>query len=244
MKHFLLPTLLLSLLLPLLSTTALAAQPDQANAIHQAAMTALQLRAQDLLNTVSGRYYDVTLKPLPGNLQTRVCSKPLTINFLSDAEAGPQRFQVVCTSEVPWSIYMKGNIDLFAAVLVSRRPLKKGEIPQTRDFILQEENISELRRGYLTRYDQLDQQQVASRIKAGEIITPSMLRAEQIIKRGDRVTITAQGNSASGQNRFQISMPGEAMSTGTLNQQIRVRNLSSGKILKGTVISHREILVQ
>ncbi|OED44713.1 flagella basal body P-ring formation protein FlgA [Endozoicomonas sp. (ex Bugula neritina AB1)] len=194
------------------------------------------------MNTISGKHYEVTVKPLPQSLLNRTCSEPLITHLLTPTAAGSQRLQIRCPENKPWSLYMKGNIDIYVDVLISRHPLNKGERPQASDFTLREENISTLRRGYLSEFKQLENKQVANRVKAGEIIIPSMLTAEQIIQRGDRITITARNRIKNG--GFTISMPGEALSNGALNQQIRIKNLSSGKILKGKIISPTEVVVE
>lgn len=206
-------------------------------------MSALQQQADHLMKTVSGQRYEIILNPLPESLLQRTCSEPLIAELLTRNKAGTQRVQIRCQGKQSWSLYIKGKIDLYVDVLVSRHPMNKGDRLQTSDVTFREENISQLRRGYLNRYEQLSHQQLANRIKAGTILTPSMLIPEQIIRRGDRITITARGqNSAKG--GFTISMPGEALGNGALHQQIRVKNLSSGKIVKGKIISPSEVIVQ
>ena len=212
--------------------------------VSDTAQVLLEQKAIHLMNILSGKRYQVSLKPLPKHLQDRPCSEPLKAEILTKNQAGTQRIQIQCPGEKPWSIYMKGNIDLYVDVLVSRHALNKGDTPQPTSFSFREENISELRRGYINHYQLLNNKQMASRIKAGGVITPSMLTAEQIIQRGDRITITAKGSNAGHQGGFSISMPGEALGNGAINEQIRVKNLSSGKILKGKIISSSEILIQ
>ena len=88
------------------------------------------------MSTLSGKRYHTTLNPLPATLRDRNCAKPLKTRLLTDRVAGPQRLQVLCNSDTPWSIYIKGSIDLYVDVLVSRYPLNKDDIPQVADFTL------------------------------------------------------------------------------------------------------------
>ncbi len=203
----------------------------------------LEQHAQKLMTTVAGSRFTVRITPLPKKIQSRFCAFHPVIKLLDTTRAGPQRMQIICKGTPYWSFYMKGHIDIYVDVLVSRRPFNKGDQPLPADLILQEKNISQLRRGYVTQFQQLDNLEVARKIKAGEVITPSMFNAEQIIKRNDRITITAKGGH-SGHRGFTISMPGKALESGTVQQQIRVRNLSSGKIIRARIISSSEVMVQ
>ena len=177
---------------------------------------------------------EATVTPPPENLQLSLCDTTPEITISTENHTGSQRLQLQCHSPNSWTIYMRGHIDAYAEVLVSRIPMTRGMQPTPKNTHLEERNISDLKRGYLLDYQQLENMSAARRIRAGEVIIPSMLEPEQIIQRGDRVNLVAgSGNMTKNSGSFLISMPGEAMNNGALHQQIRVRNISSGRIVTG-----------
>jgi len=60
-------------------------------------------------------------------------------------------------------------------------------------------------------------------------MVPTMLKAQRLIERGQRVTVLAGGNG------LEVRMPAEALSHGAKGERIRVRNLSSHRIIEGVV---------
>ncbi len=58
-----------------------------------------------------------------------------------------------------------------------------------------------------------------------------------LIKRGDAVTITAEGDGLS------VKMPGVAMSDGRRGEQIRIKNNNSAKIVDAQVTEPGEVAV-
>jgi flagella basal body P-ring formation protein FlgA len=93
--------------------------------------------------------------------------------------------------------------------------------------------------GYLTSPEALIGQRLRQQLTAGRIITPQVLQADNIIRRGQSVTLIA---TAGGIN---VTMSGKSLMDGALNQRIRAENLSSGRVIEGIVRSreHVEILL-
>jgi flagella basal body P-ring formation protein FlgA len=93
--------------------------------------------------------------------------------------------------------------------------------------------------GYLTSPEALIGQRLKQQLTAGRIITPQVLQADNIIRRGQSVTLIA---TAGGIN---VTMSGKSLMDGALNQRIRAENLSSGRVIEGIVRSreHVEILL-
>ena len=74
---------------------------------------------------------------------------------------------------------------------------------------------------------------------AGTVLTPAVLESDQVVKRGQTVTIVAKAGGIS------VNMSGTALADGGLNQRIRVENTNSGRIVEGVVRSgeHVEVLL-
>ena len=78
----------------------------------------------------------------------------------------------------------------------------------------------------------------AGRIRArGVVITPSLLQAEVLIRRGQSVTLTVHNEA------LDIKMSGNALMDGRANQRIKVENIGSGRVVEGLVRSAEQVEV-
>ncbi|HAV88201.1 MAG TPA: flagella basal body P-ring formation protein FlgA, partial [Pseudomonas sp.] len=66
-------------------------------------------------------------------------------------------------------------------------------------------------------------------VQPGQVLTPAMLELAEVIRRGDQVVISAGNQSVN------VRMPGEALTDGAPGEQIRVKNLRSGRIVRARV---------
>ena len=146
---------------------------------------------------------------------------------------------VRCTGNKPWKVYLSVNVFVTAPVLVAKTTLPKGHVITAQDLMVQERDVSRLVRGYVSDLQQAIGQRLKSQLIAGKILQPALLAANITIRRGQTVTLTAANGS------FNISVTGTALTDGSLQQRIQVRNLSSGRVIEGIVRSreHVEILL-
>lgn len=239
-KHF-----AAALLAMIFSQPLLAAPNSASQQITELSQQTLEEKARQSGTLLNARRTLTSISPPPENLRITPCDTPPKITVMTEDHIGPQRLELRCQSPNSWTIYIRGSIDAYTDILISRTPLTRGMRPTAENTFFEERNISDLKRGYLLDYQQLENMTAARRIRAGEIITPSMLEPEQIIQRGDRVTLIAgSGKDAPNTSGFFISMPGEAMSNGALHQQVRVRNIGSGRIVRGTIVSRTEVRIE
>jgi flagella basal body P-ring formation protein FlgA len=146
---------------------------------------------------------------------------------------------VRCTGSKPWKVYIAVDVVTMATVYVARATLPKGHLLTAADLATDERDVSRMTGGYLTSPEALIGQRLKQQLTAGRIITPQVLQADNIIRRGQSVTLTA---TAGGIN---VTMSGKSLMDGALNQRIRAENLSSGRVIEGIVRSreHVEILL-
>jgi flagella basal body P-ring formation protein FlgA len=98
-------------------------------------------------------------------------------------------------------------------------------------------SLSQVNRGALTDLNQALGLATRHRLKPGEIILPGDLTQQDIIERGDLITIVAE----SGQ--IKVSAPGQAKRSGSAGESIAVLNLTSKKVIMGTVLDEQTVLV-
>ena len=144
---------------------------------------------------------------------------------------------VRCSGSRPWKVYVPVEISVSATVLVAARNLPAGHVLEPGDAREERRNVSTLRRGYLSDVAQLAGQRLRSPLLAGRVLTPAVLAADRIVRRGQSVTLIAASGGIT------INMSGRALSDGGLNQRIRVENTNSGRVVEGIVRSREQVEV-
>lgn len=146
---------------------------------------------------------------------------------------------VRCTGSKPWKVFVPVDVIVTARVLTARHALPRGQLVTAGDVNVVARDVSGMRRGYYTDPKGLQGLRLKQPLLAGQVITPAMLAADQIVRRGQTVTLIATGGGVN------ISMTGKALTDGALGQRIRVENLNSGRVVEGIVRSpeHVEVLV-
>ena len=163
-----------------------------------------------------------------------LCDKPLQ-GFLLDRTriTTHTTVGVRCDGQKSWQVYVPIQINVYKRVLVTVRPVPKGQTLTDADVRLERRNVAG--RQYVTDTASVTHQQVRRDLAPGTQITPSMLRATHIVKKGQIVTIFNKNNG------LHIRMAGVALQDGHLNQRIRIRNQHSNKELEGIVRSPQTV---
>lgn len=142
---------------------------------------------------------------------------------------------VRCTGSQPWKVYVPVDVVVTARVFTASRSLPRDHLLTAADLATDERDVSRLVSGYVSDKNQLIGQRLKQQLIAGRIITPAMLQADFIVRRGQTVTLTAAGGG------INVSMIGKALMDGAINQRIRVENVNSGRIIEGIVRSREEV---
>ncbi|AHF68534.1 flagellar basal body P-ring biosynthesis protein FlgA [Pseudomonas cichorii JBC1] len=132
---------------------------------------------------------------------------------------------------------MPAEVKLFRNVVVSVRPLKRDSIVSQDDVMLRERDIGSLGLGFLSSLDQAVGQKVIRPTVIDQVMSPVFLEQPQMVRKGDQVVITARSGSLA------VRMPGEALSDGGFNEQIRVKNLNSNRVIKANIIGPGQVEV-
>lgn len=166
------------------------------------------------------------------------CTVPLTAE-VPDNLTRPRRVTVAvrCPGSSPWRIHVPVSINEIGLVVVATTARQRGEIVRPSDLTLEERDLGLLRKGYATEIDVVTGQRLRRDIEPGEVVAPRLLAVDPVIKRGQRVTLTA------GQGAMQVRMAGLALADGIEGQRIRVRNLSSAREIEGVVRSAQTVEV-
>lgn len=221
-------TLLLFIALFLPQIHAVAERQNVSDAIEQQAADYIR----DNLNVKQrpGDELEIQVHPVDSRLNLPRCGSAITFASRMPLEPGRFSLKASCRSPQRWSLYLNGNIKLYRQVLASRQsiprssPLNPGSLQRVRV------DVSGLQSGYFTEADQLQGYEAAQSIRQGTMITPRMLDARRLVQKGDKVII-----SAGEEGIVEVRMEGEALEDGRLHEQIRVRNIRSGRVIKARV---------
>ncbi|ASQ46117.1 flagellar basal body P-ring formation chaperone FlgA [Legionella clemsonensis] len=136
-----------------------------------------------------------------------------------------------------WTLFVPVKIIVQKLVVTAKHPLIKGTLITEDDLETQEIDISQLKQGYFNKVSDVINQICKTNIAQGGVITPHLLRAEPLVHKGERIAIQALSEN------FSVSMEGIALNDGADGDLIRVKNLSSKKIIEAQVSAKRQVRV-
>jgi flagella basal body P-ring formation protein FlgA len=169
---------------------------------------------------------------LDSRLRMNRCDVPLT-GFLPNGMGNGNRLVVGvrCEGSKPWKLYVPVRIARYAQVLVVTRSLPRGHVLGTGDVRTERRDLSSHLKTYAGSLAELPGRRLKRPVLAGTALTHHLVDAEQIIRRGQKVTLVVDDAG------MEIRMAGRALSDGALDQRIRVENVSSRRVVEGVVRS-------
>lgn len=177
------------------------------------------------------RRHTLQLSQLDPRLQLPLCEHPLKISSLNGAiKPGRNSLGVECAGKKKWLIYTSANIQVFQKVAVLTQPMRRGDTLTRRQLGYKTLNIARLHNGYLDDPASVINQQARRHFAAGKVISRADFVKPNMIKRGEKVSISATSPY------FSIRMAGIALMDGQQGQSIRVKNIRSKRIVQATVV--------
>lgn len=220
------------LALSILSPVAGAGEIQSLDSIRDAVKTFV-LAESGSSDTVSA-----TVGSLDRRLRLAKCGQALEAFWPPGARTiGNTTAGVRCAGAKPWKIYVSVRIEVFESIVVANRSMGRGDSLEAGDLRLERRSITALTRGYVTDLKRVVGYRLKRAVRPGEVILPGSLEAEKLIKRGQRVTLLARTGG------FEVRMAGTAMRDGAAGERIRVRNLSSRRIVEGQVMPDGIVVV-
>lgn len=181
----------------------------------------------------------VSTSPLDRRLRLSQCDQPLeTYESPNGLRAGRSVVGVRCNGSKPWKLYVPVKIAVLREVLVNKTPLRRGQLIKPKDLEKTQRDVATLHKGYYTQTKELTGLRAKRAIKPGSVLTAGMFAQDKIVRRGSQVEILARSSSLS------VRMRGKAMANGAIGERIKVKNLTSGREVTGTIIEPGVVLVQ
>jgi flagella basal body P-ring formation protein FlgA len=167
------------------------------------------------------------------------CPAPLAA-ALTGAGRLPGRavVRVSCPGAPGWSVHLPVQVQASGAVLVAARPLPRGYRLQAGDLRRQTVELGALGGQYLLDEAAAVGQALRRGVGAGERLTPALLQAPLLVRRGDPVTL--QIRSA----QVVIRAGGKALGNGAAGERVAVENPSTRRVVYGTVTGDGQVTVE
>ncbi|AOT09385.1 flagellar basal body P-ring formation chaperone FlgA [Pseudoalteromonas luteoviolacea] len=169
----------------------------------------------------------ISALPLDARIPSRRCLTPLKVTSKAAPPFNRQvTVQVRCNDKRSWVQFVHVKIETLYPVIVTTQQLDKGTVLKREDLKVAMRPKHFVRASNIDTIDMLVGSKTKRRIQADKAIN---LRHICMVCKGDSVIILA-GNA-----HFAIKTQGIALQDGNLGEQIRVKNIKSGKTIRARV---------
>ncbi len=178
-----------------------------------------------------GGEYQITHSQLDPRLQLATCEQALEVFVQSGViKPGRNTVGVRCNGANSWTIYNTVLVKSFVKVLVLTQSLNRNDKINTEALAIETRDVSLLQPGYINDPSVLIDKLATRPIPTGSVIYSAYIAEPRLVKRGERVNIQ------SGAPGLVITSAGVAMMDGAKGQKISVKNISSNRVIQGTVM--------
>ena len=174
--------------------------------------------------------HELNIRPLFNNFKTVIvsCNKPLkwqiTIRTNADSTSKIHSKKKIIKISNSIKLITLGN------------NLKKGEVIQKHDLKFDYKTNS-VGNGFFESFDNLVGRKINQNLSKGQVIKIRHLEENFMVSEGQSIIIFSDLYG------INVRMQGNALENGHFNELIKVKNISSGKIVQGRVINEKKILI-
>ncbi|MCP8898643.1 flagellar basal body P-ring formation chaperone FlgA [Gilvimarinus xylanilyticus] len=179
---------------------------------------------------------EVKVGALDRRLKLASCEHPVSFTPRDTGDHGGSiSLEARCKGTSPWKIYLSGQVDIYRQIIVARNSLQRDTRITQADLKSELMSSSGLRAGYYTDAQRLLGKQIKRPVEAGEPLRPGLVEEPLAINRGD-VVVLRSGNGA-----ISVATQAEALSSGHVGEQIRVRNLASERVIRAEIVAEGQV---
>lgn len=160
-----------------------------------------------------------------------VCAAPLAIETREPLQPSARlNLRVSCDEGSSWSIYLPIDLTIYRPVVIAVKPLTHGATVTADDVRLSEINVTQITGQYLSSLDEAIGKDVKRSVASGSPILEPQLEAPLLVRRGESIVISAASDIVA------VKVSGIALTDGRLGEQIRIKNLSSTRIVQAKIV--------
>jgi flagella basal body P-ring formation protein FlgA len=176
----------------------------------------------------------ISVSKLDPRIVIKSCKVPLRANIPEKSKARNLNIKISCDESIPWKLYLSAKVEITKAILVAINTISKGDTLDQSNVALTYVAINKIRGNKLNDTSIVFGAKAKKRIAQGRAISKSNIC---LICKGDMVTIIVSSDS------FNIKTQGVALSSGNINEQIRVKNTRSNKVITPRVKSANQVII-
>jgi len=175
---------------------------------------------------------EITIGHMDPRLRLALCTAPLKAFPTGTGRIiGAVTVGVRCTGNRPWTLYVTAKVAVYGDVVVAGEPLRRGNVIEASQLRTERRNLATMTSGYYGSPQAVAGQALKRSLNPGDPVLPYQLTQPKLVRRGEQVTLMAEVGAA------QVRMSGKALADGVAGQRVRVRNLSSRRVVEGTVVA-------
>ena len=180
----------------------------------------------------------ITVKSLDPRLRLAACASELEVYMAPGTRlVGHSTVGVRCDTPKAWSLFVPVYIERLVPVVTLRRALRRGETLDASNILVKKRAITSIPASYLKTGDAVVDQIASRDIVPGVVLTQHMFKPRKLVRRGDRVVLSMKSGTVA------VRVAGIAMADGARGDRIKVKNLSSKRLVDGTVSAANTVLV-
>ena len=168
---------------------------------------------------------------LPENAPTEPCPQPLQIHNADQAWPGfgRLRLNLTCPGQPQWTVLVTAQAHVFIRAVVAAQVMERGQLITPAMLAYQEVAVTRQSHGLFSGIEEVAGLSAKRRTRSQQVLTQDMLVSPWLVRRGERVTVTANHGD------IHASTEGEALQDGRKGMVIRVKNAASGKVIEAKV---------
>ncbi len=176
----------------------------------------------------------ISVAHLDPRIIIKPCSMPLTANIPEKNNARNVNVKISCDESISWKVYLSAKIEITKAILIAKNTISKGDRLDESNVELAYIATNRIRGEKLTDTQLVFGAKAKKRIAQGRAISKKSIC---LVCKGDVVTIIASSKS------FNIKTQGVALSSGNINEQIRVKNSRSNKVITPRIRAINQVVI-
>lgn len=205
-------------------------------------LRSIRAAAQDFVvsqyNDKSGKL-EITATRLDPRLRLAQCDQPLNAAFSSSSLRGSNlTVNVQCNGSISWNLYIPVQVKMMQDVVVLTQSLPRNTLLTASDVHIEQRDINKMLSGHFSDVNAVIGKSLTRSVAGGLALSPRYIKSATLIKRGQEVTLLAETSGIT------VKMSGKALGNGAAGERIKVKNLSSDRVIEGVITENGLITTQ
>lgn len=158
------------------------------------------------------------------------CQLPVTVGPVDTKYLSRMRFSANCPGKDGWQRDWIVRAEVTALVVVAATDVPANRALSEDDLTQERRKLSDMADAVSTLKAVVGQSSTRA-LRTGQVVLPNFLALPILVKRGDSVTIRARSGAV------EVNVAGEALESGRRGDILRVRNSSTGKVIRARVLN-------